>query len=98
MLYTAPYNARLEINDLGASETGVALQPSATIFNATMLVAGAWFAHQAFHRQTVAIPTGLLGIGAVGGGIFPGNIHPQHPLFAFTAFVAGGWPCSCRPR
>ncbi len=28
--------------------------------------------------------------GALGVGIFPGNIHPQHPLFAFTAFVAGG--------
>jgi hypothetical membrane protein len=26
----------------------------------------------------------------LGVGVFPGNIHPQHPLFAFTAFVAGG--------
>jgi hypothetical membrane protein len=95
-LYTAPYNARIEISDLGASETGVILQPSATIFNATMLaagamiLAGAWFAHRALHRRAVTIPTGLLGIGVLGVGIFPGNIHPQHPLFAFTAFVAGG--------
>ena len=95
-LYTAPYNARMEISDLGASETGVILQPSATIFNLTMLVAGAmiiagaWFAHRALHRRAVTIPTGLLGIGVLGVGIFPGNIHPQHPLFAFTAFVAGG--------
>jgi hypothetical membrane protein len=95
-LYTAPYNARIEISDLGASETGVILQPSSTIFNATMLAAGAmilaaaWFAHQALHRPAVTIPTGLLGLGVLGVGIFPGNIHPQHPLFAFTAFVAGG--------
>jgi hypothetical membrane protein len=95
-LYTAPYNARMEISDLVASETGLVLQPSATIFNATMLVAGAmilagaWFAHRALHRRAVTIPTGLLGIGVLGVGIFPGNIHPQHPLFAFTAFVAGG--------
>ena len=95
-LYTAPYNARMEISDLGASETGVILQPSSTIFNPTMLAAGAmiiaaaWFAHQALHRRAVTIPTGLLGIGVLGVGIFPGNIHPQHPLFAFTAFVAGG--------
>jgi len=95
-LYTAPYNARMEISDLGASETGVVLQPSATIFNLTMLAAGAmiivgaWFAHRALHRRAVTIPTGLLGIGVLGVGIFPGNIHPQHPLFAFTAFVAGG--------
>jgi hypothetical membrane protein len=52
-LYTNPYNARMEISDLGASETGVVLQPSSTIFNATMLVAGAmiitaaYFAHRA---------------------------------------------------
>ena len=95
-LYTAPYNARMEISDLGATETGVILQPSATIFNATMLAAGAmilvaaWFAHQALHRRAVTIPTGLLGIGVLGVGVFPGNIHPQHPLFAYTAFVAGG--------
>ena len=95
-LYTAPYNARMEISDLGASETGVILQPSATIFNATMLAAGAliiaatWFAHRALHRRAVTIPTGLLGIGVLGVGVFPGNIHPQHPLFAYTAFVAGG--------
>jgi hypothetical membrane protein len=95
-LYTNPYNARMEISDLGASETGVILHPSSYIFNATMLVAGtmivlgAWFTHQALHRRAVTIPTGLLGIGVLGVGIFPGNIHPQHPLFAYTAFLAGG--------
>jgi hypothetical membrane protein len=95
-LYTNPYNAGMEISDLGATETGVVLYPSSTIFNATMLIAGAmiitaaWFAHRALHRRAVTISTGLLGLGVLGVGIFPGNIHPQHPLFAFTAFVAGG--------
>ena len=95
-LYSAAYDARMEISDLGASETGVVLQPSATIFNATMLAAGAmiivgaWFAHRALHRRVVTVPTGLLGMGVLGVGVFPGNVHPQHPLFAFTAFVAGG--------
>jgi hypothetical membrane protein len=95
-LYTSPYNARMEISDLGATENGVVLHPSATIFNLTMLVAGTmiltavWFLHRALHRKAITIPTGLLGLGVLGVGIFPGNIHPQHPLFAFTAFVAGG--------
>lgn len=95
-LYTAAYDARMEISDLGASETGAILQPSSAIFNATMLGAGAmilaaaWFIHQALHRRVVTIPTGLLGIGVLGVGVFPGNVHPQHPLFAFAAFVAGG--------
>ena len=54
-LYTNPYNARMEISDLGATETGVVLHPSSTIFNLTMLaagamiLAGAWFAHRALH-------------------------------------------------
>ena len=95
-LYTMPYNAPMEISDLGATDTGVILQPSSTIFNATMLVAGAmiilgaYFAHRTLGRKAVTIPTGLLGLGTLGVGVFPGNIHPQHPLFAFTAFVAGG--------
>jgi hypothetical membrane protein len=95
-LYTNSYNARMEISDLGATDTGVILQPSSTIFNATMLVAGAmilaaaYFTHRALHRKAVTIPTGLLGLGVLGVGIFPGNIHPQHPLFAYTAFLAGG--------
>jgi hypothetical protein len=42
------------------------------------------------HRRAVTIPTGLLGIGVLGVGIFPGNIHPRHPIFAYTAFLAGG--------
>jgi hypothetical membrane protein len=95
-LYTNPYNTRMEISDLGATETGVVLHPPSTTFNATMLVAGAmiitaaYIAHRALHRRAVTIPTGLLGIGVLGVGIFPGNIHPQHPLFAYTAFLAGG--------
>ena len=95
-LYTAPYTTRTEISDLGATDTGIILHPSSYIFNATMLVTGvmiilgAWFTHQALHRRAVTIPTGLLGIGVLGVGIFPGNIHPWHPIFAYTAFLAGG--------
>ena len=55
-----------------------------------LIIAAAWFAHQALHRRVVTIPTDLLGIGVVGVGIFPGDVHPQHPLFALTALVAGG--------
>jgi hypothetical membrane protein len=95
-LYTAAYTTRSEISDLGATDAGLVLHPSSYIFNATMLVsgamiiAGAWFTHQALHRRAVTIPTGLLGLGVLGVGIFPGNIHPWHPIFAYTAFLAGG--------
>jgi hypothetical membrane protein len=95
-LYTAPYDAGTEISDLGATDAGVVLHPSSTIFNLTMLAAGAMiiaaaiFAQRSLHRRAVTIPTGLLGLGVLGVGVFPGNIHPQHPLFAYTAFLSGG--------
>jgi hypothetical membrane protein len=95
-LYTAPYTTRMEISDLGATDTGVILHPSSYSFNATMLITGAmiligaYFTHRALHRRAVTIPTRLLGIGVLGVGILPGNIHPWHPIFAYTAFLAGG--------
>jgi hypothetical membrane protein len=93
-LYTAPYTTRMEISDLGATDTGVILHPSSYIFNATMLLTGAmiligaWFTHRALHRRVVTIPTGLLGLGTLGVGIFPGNIHPWHPIFALLGVVS----------
>src|SRR4029450_9780779 len=78
-LYTNPYTARMEISDLGATDTGVILQPSSPIFNATMLVAGAmiltgaWFTHRALHRKAVTIPTGLLRLGTLRVVVVPGK-------------------------
>jgi len=95
-LYTAPYTTKMEISDLGATDSGVVLHPSSYIFNATMLVTGAmillgtYFTHQALHRRAVTIPTGVLGVGVLGVGVFPGNIHPWHPIFAYAVFLAGG--------
>jgi hypothetical protein len=40
-LYTAPYNTRMEISDLGATHTEFILHPSFFILNATMVVTGA---------------------------------------------------------
>jgi hypothetical membrane protein len=98
-LYPAAYStASNTVSDLGGtlpSEGGVVLQPSATIFDATMLLSGvmiiaaAYGLHRAFRRRAVTIPAALLGIGVLGAGIFPGNTGP-HPVFALLAFIAGG--------
>ena len=72
------------------------LQPSATIFDVSMIVAGlaivagAFFVHRAFARKAVTIPLALFGIGALGVGVFPGNHLAPHQLFAMTAFISGG--------
>ena len=86
------------VSHLGASEppNSVVLQPSAAIFDITMLVtgamilAGAWFAYRALRSKAVLIPTALLGIGTLGVGAFPLTHPAPHTLFAFTAFLAGG--------
>jgi hypothetical membrane protein len=98
-LYPGIYTTHTDtVSHLGASEppNSVVLQPSAAIFDLTMLVtgamilAGAWFAYRALRRKAILIPTGLLGVGTLGVGVFPLTHPAPHTLFAFTAFVAGG--------
>jgi hypothetical membrane protein len=86
------------LSHLGATEPpdSMALQPSAAIFDGTMLVAGAlilfatWLGYRALRTKTFAIPTGLLGLGVLGVGIFPLTAPTPHTIFALTAFYAGG--------
>jgi hypothetical membrane protein len=86
------------ISDLGATEPPHSLitQPSATIFNLSMIITGlfvligTYFLFRTFNDRLAAILIGLLGVGALGVGIFPGNINPQHPLFALNTFISGG--------
>ena len=94
-IYTTHTNT---VSHLGASEppNSVVLQPSAAIFDLTMLVTGAmiltgaWFAYRALRRKAVLIPTALLGVGTLGVGAFPLTHPAPHTLFAYTAFLAGG--------
>jgi hypothetical membrane protein len=98
-LYPGVYTTHTNtVSHLGASEppNSVVLQPSAAIFDITMLVtgvmilAGAWFAYRALRRKSVLIPTALLGVGTLGVGVVPLTHPAPHTLFAFTAFLAGG--------
>lgn len=87
-LYPARYGAaRNVISDLGGSRppNSVILQPSATIFDFTMVgvgvlvIGGAYFLRTARWGLATTIPVGLLGVGMLGLGIFPGN-SDLHPL------------------
>ena len=87
-----------EISDLGGTRppNSVVLQPSATIFNLSMILigvlvmAGSWFVHRAFGRPSVTIPIAALGVGALGVGLFPGNTGTPHAIFAMVTFISGG--------
>jgi hypothetical membrane protein len=95
---TAYTTANSEISDLGATRPpySIITQPSATIFNGTMIVTGiltllgGFFAHQTHRKLLVSVPFWLFGLGILGVGIFPGNNAVIHPIFALLTFVMGG--------
>ena len=96
--YPNSYSTRdNQISDLGATEppNSIITQPSATIFNTTMILTGiiilvaTWFLHQVYKKLIIFIPITLLGTGILGVGIFPGNIIPWHPVFAIITFISG---------
>jgi len=86
------------ISDLGATEppNSIITQPSAMIFNFSMILTGilvligTYFLFRYYNDRIAGILIGLLGLGALGVGVFPGNINPQHPVFAMTTFISGG--------
>ncbi len=87
-----------EISDLGGTRPpdSVILQPSATIFDGSMIVvgllvmAGAWFIQRAFGRRSVTIPIAVLGAASLGVGLFPGYTGNPHAIVAMVTFVSGG--------
>ncbi|KYC52048.1 MAG: hypothetical protein AMQ22_01027 [Candidatus Methanofastidiosum methylothiophilum] len=90
--------ANSEISDLGATRppNSIITQPSAVIFNSTMIVTGimtvigAYFVFLSYRKLPFNIPFGLFGLGVLGVGLFPGNVALLHPIFALTTFISGG--------
>jgi hypothetical membrane protein len=97
--YPATYTTHANmISDLGGTEPphSIVLQPSAAIFDVTMIVTGiaivlgAWCLWRSFGRRAVTVATALLGIGVLGVGLFPGDTGQVHLWFALLAFTSGG--------
>lgn len=88
------YTTRQEISDLGGTRPpqGLVTQPSAMIFDTTMLIVGALLLAGAFalwwlyRDRPLAVVSTLFGAGAFLVGVFPGNTTP-HPFVALIAFV-----------
>jgi hypothetical membrane protein len=93
-VYTTTANS---ISDLGGTlpPNSVWFQPSRGIFIATVLIAGALILaadvllFRAYRRMGFAIAMAAFGLGALGVGVFPGNVATWHPLFSMLAFVGG---------
>jgi hypothetical membrane protein len=88
------YTTRQEISDLGGTRPphGLVTQPSAMIFDTTMLIAGVLLLAGAFalwrlyRNRLLTVVSTLFGAGALLVGIFPGNTTP-HPFVSMIAFV-----------
>ncbi|MDY9926797.1 DUF998 domain-containing protein [Methanosarcina sp.] len=97
-LYPGYSTARNAISDLGATlpPDSIIVEPSATIFNTTMVVSGlliiaaAYCIHSAFRRRGLTVFLSLFGTGVLGVGIFDGTYGDIHAIFALLAFLAGG--------
>ncbi|WP_277552426.1 DUF998 domain-containing protein [Halobaculum limi] len=92
------YSTRQDISDLGSTlpPNPIIHEPSATIFNSTMLVTGAMVLVAAYalfrslDRRGFPLALAVFGVGAFGVGVFPGNVTPWHGLFALLTFFSGG--------
>lgn len=98
-LYPAAYSAnRNTVSDLAAMRPDdVVRQPSAAIFNTTMLVAGlltvvaALLLYRARAGLVAVLPVAAVGLGMVGVGLFPGNtVMAVHQLVSLATFLGGG--------
>lgn len=92
------YSTRQDISDLGSTvpPDPIIHEPSATIFNSTMLITGAlvlvsvYFISSTLDSRGFTIALATFGAGAFGVGVFPGNVTPWHGLFALLTFFTGG--------
>ena len=92
------YSTLQDISDLGSTRppNPVIMEPSATIFNSTMILTGAlimisaFFIYRRMERHRFPLALAIFGFGAFGVGVFPGNMTPWHGLFALLTFFSGG--------
>jgi len=102
--YPGYSTAKNDISDLGATRppNSIITQPAATIFGATLVIAGSLLIggavciYRAFGQYRfsglLALFLGLFGVGAIGVALFNGSTEASlviHTLFALLTFFAG---------
>lgn len=96
-LYPGYSTATQTISALGAARPpGGAVQPSATIFNGVMILAGsltlvaAYGLHETYGRRSLTAAVTASGLGVAGVGVFPAQYALVHSVVASLAFFGGG--------
>lgn len=95
-LFPEYHTGRNTISRLGTTAPEQVVRPSATIFNASMIVAGLLVLVAAYclYRLDWSGPlvgvVSVTGLGVAGVGVFPTQFGAVHAVVAFAAFLGGG--------
>lgn len=85
------YSSRIDyVSDLGTGPTAAIYNLSVFLLGAFVVV-GTFFLCMAQERKLLPILLTISGIGAMGVGIFPGNLQPMHSIFTLLAILFGAF-------
>lgn len=87
----AGYSSRIDyVSDLGTGPTAILYNGSVFLLGA-FIVMGSYYLHSTGEARTLSLLLTLSGIGAMGVGIFPGNLQPMHSIFTLMAILFGSF-------
>ena len=85
------YSSRIDyVSDLGTGPTAL-IYNSSVFLMGLLIVIGSFFLYQARGKKILPALLTLSGIGAMGVGIFPGNLQPMHSIFTLLAILFGAF-------
>lgn len=76
------------ISDLGVGPTGLAFSGTTILFG-FLMITSAYFLMHALKSRMYGMLQAIMGIGAIGVGVFPETLLAPHSAFALIAFVFG---------
>ena len=85
------YSSRIDyVSDLGTGPTSIIYNSSVFIMG-LLIVIGSFFLYQAQEKKLLPALLTVTGIGAMGVGVFPGNLQPMHSIFTLLAILFGAF-------
>jgi hypothetical membrane protein len=85
------YSSRIDyVSDLGTGPTALIYNVSVFLMGA-FIVLGTFFFYKSTERKLFSILLTLSGIGAMGVGVFPGNVQPMHSIATLLAILFGAF-------
>jgi hypothetical membrane protein len=85
------YSSRIDyVSDLGTGPTALIYNVSVFLMGA-FVVLGTFFFYKSTERKLFSILLTLSGIGAMGVGVFPGNMQPMHSFATLLAILFGAF-------